>query len=92
VSASERAHAILPDLNGRLALRPAEAARALGISERTFRALLPRIPHIRLDGAVLIPLDVLRRWLTERAEASGTRADRIVSEILADSATKRDNR
>jgi len=74
------------DLRGRLALRPAEAARALGISERTFRDLLPRIPHLRTEegGAVLIPVRALENWLEEEARAEGTRADRVASEILAE--------
>jgi len=53
------------DLDARIALRPAEAALALGISERTFRDLLPRLPHVKVKGAVLIPLAGLRRWLEE---------------------------
>ena len=71
-------------LDERLALRPREAAAALGLSERTFRSLLPSIPHVRLEGAVLVPVDSLRRWLTDRAKAPGTREDRIVSEILGE--------
>jgi hypothetical protein len=66
----------------RLALRPREAAAALGISERTLRSLLPRLPHMRLDGAVLIPVDSLRRWLSQNAEAPGDRVDRLVAESL----------
>ena len=73
------------DLAGRLALRPWEAAAALGISERTFRDLLPRIPHLRTEegGAVLIPVRALEKWLEEQARAEGTRADRVAGEILA---------
>ena len=61
-------------LADRLALRPREAAAALGVSERTFRSMLPGIPHYREHGAVLIPVDVLREWLRERASV---RADRL---------------
>ena len=72
-------------LADRLALRPAEAARALGLSERTFRDLLPRIPHFRTEvgGAVLIPVRALETWLEEQAQAEGSRADRVAGEILA---------
>ena len=72
-------------LAGRLALRPAEAARALGLSERTFRDLLPRIPHFRTEegGAVLIPIRALEKWLEEQAQAEGSRANRVAGEILA---------
>jgi len=37
-------------LDERLALWPAEAARALGIGERTLRQLLPTLPHLRAGG------------------------------------------
>lgn len=73
------------DLAGRLALRPGEAAESMGISVRTLRGLLPRIPHVRTgekNGAVIIPVDTLRRWLDEEAKAAGDRVDRIVREIL----------
>ena len=62
--AEERLH-----LGDRLALRPREAARALGLAERTLRRLLPRIPHIRLEGAVLIPTKALEQWLRDQASA-----------------------
>ena len=70
------------DLDSRLALRPAEAAKALGISERSLRTLLPRLPHLRLDGAVLLPVEALRRWLEEEAKALPNQVDKTVSEIL----------
>jgi hypothetical protein len=71
-------------LGGRLALRPVEAAEALGISERKLRDLLPRLPHVRLDGVVVLPVDQLRKWLAERAESQRSRVDTAVDEILAD--------
>lgn len=72
------------DLAGRLALRPAEAAIALGVSERKLRELLPRLPHVRMDGVVMLPVDALRRWLAEEARAGEGRTDRIVREQLAE--------
>ena len=72
------------DLAGRLALRPIEAAEALGISERKLRQLLPGLPHVRLDGVVVLPVDQLRKWLAERAETQRSRVDSAVEEILAD--------
>ncbi len=44
-------------LSNRLALRPAEAAQALGIGERTLRQILPELPHVRVGGVVLLPVD-----------------------------------
>jgi hypothetical protein len=69
------------DLSSRLALRPAEAARTLGVSESTFRRLMPAVPHVRLAGAVLIPVEALRRWLEEQARKEKDKVDRLVDEI-----------
>lgn len=70
------------DLSRRLALRPAEAARALGLSERTLRANLRELPHVRVRGCVLLPVDGLRAWLGERAKAEQRRVDAAVEEGL----------
>ncbi len=70
------------DLSSRLALRPKEAAEALGISERTLRQLLPELPTVRRGNIVLIPLDPLRKWLREESEAERARGDKVVAEIL----------
>src|SRR5262245_10351650 len=70
------------DLAGRLALRPKEAAEALGLSERTLRRLLPEIPHVRRDGVLLFPVEPLRRWLEDEARAERRRADRVAQEIV----------
>ena len=72
------------DLAGRLALRPAEAAKVLGISERKLRQLLPRLPHVRLDGMVVLPVEPLRRWLADEAETQASRVDAAVAEVLAE--------
>ena len=78
------------DLAGRLALRPPEAAKALGLSERTFRTLMPRLPHIRTGGAVLIPVEALRRWLEaqcathrDHGQAEQDRIDAITGDFLS---------
>lgn len=54
-----------------LAMRPREAAAALGISERllwdwTRQGL---VPHVRIGGVVVYPTDALRDWLRKQAEA-----------------------
>jgi len=54
------------DLASRLTLRPPEAARALGVSERKLRTMLPLLPHLRAGGVVLIPIDALREWIADR--------------------------
>ena len=68
-------------LADRLALRPAEAARALGLSERAFRALLHKLPHVRVGGAVLIPIDSLRAWLAQQAKARESRLEELDQEL-----------
>ena len=75
--------AIGPHLDGgegveavpRLALRPRDAAKALGIGERLLWTLTNRgeIPHVRLGAAVLYPVEGLRRFLDEAAD--GRRRD-----------------
>ncbi len=72
------------DLRGRLALRPAEAAETLGISERKLREMLPELPCVRHGGAVMIPVSALRDWLLDAARVEGTRVDATVAEILDD--------
>ena len=54
----------------RLALRPKEAAAALGIGERSLWSLTNRgaIPHLRIGKAIIYPVDVLRDWLAKEAE------------------------
>jgi excisionase family DNA binding protein len=70
------------DLRGRLALRPREAADALGVSLRTLRRMLHELPHVRRAGAVLIPVDGLRRWLEAQAEAEEGRVEAAVRDAL----------
>lgn len=54
-----------------LALRPREAALALGISERKLWEITADqtsgIPQIRWGKCVAYPVDELRRWLREQA-------------------------
>jgi hypothetical protein len=70
-------------LEDRLALRPKEVARAIGVSERTVRALLTRgMPRCRLDGVIVIPLDLLREWLKRKAEEEENRVEAVAKEIL----------
>ena len=65
-------------LADRLALSVAEAALVLGISERTMRSILSRVPHIRLGGRVLIPVDELRAWLRRESEAPRARVAEVM--------------
>lgn len=57
----------------RLALRPAEAAKALGIGERLLWSMTNRgeLPHVRMGRRVLYPVDELRAWLCEQAKGGG---------------------
>ena len=69
-------------IEGRLALRPVEAARALGLSERTLREILPQLPHLRAGTAVLIPVDLLREWLRDQAHSENAKVDAVVKDTL----------
>ena len=69
-------------LNGhppRLALRPREAAEAIGISARKLWELTADqtsgIPHCRFGKRVVYPVDQLRQWLAERAQKNGGRRE-----------------
>ena len=79
----------LLSLDTRLALRPKEAAEALGISERKLREILPEIPHVRTGGVVLLPVESLRKWLREQASAEQGRADSAVEEVFRSISTTR---
>jgi len=54
----------------------------LGVSEGHLRNLLPELPHVRLGGRLVIPVDGLRKWLQERTEAQVGRIDGAVDEIM----------
>lgn len=53
-----------------LALRPKDAAKALGIGERLLWSMTNQglIPHLRCGKAVIYPVDSLRTWLAEQAQ------------------------
>jgi len=53
----------------RLALRPGEAARMLGVSPRWLWAQTNAgaIPHAKVGRAVLYPVAALRAWLADRS-------------------------
>jgi len=56
-------------LEERLALRPAEAARVLGVSVRTLFlwAQQKKIPCVKLGKVLLFPVSELQQWLTEQS-------------------------
>lgn len=58
-----------------LALRPKEAAKALGIGERLLwsKTNAGEIPHIKLGTATLYPIDALREWLHQESEKRARR-------------------
>jgi excisionase family DNA binding protein len=51
-------------------MRPREAAKALGISERLLWEWTGRgiVPHFRLGKTILYPVDSLRDWLKQQAQ------------------------
>ena len=70
------------DLANRLALRPAEAAEALGISESALRRLAPELPRVRMGGLIVYPVAALAKWLEARAVEDETDTDKAVREVL----------
>ncbi len=57
----------------RLTLRKSEAARALGVSERTLHNLLKsgRIGSFKLDRAVLIPVAGIEAFIAQQMQRGG---------------------
>jgi len=55
-----------------LALRPREAARALGIGERLLwsETNAGRIPCVRIGRAVIYPVAMLQAWLRDQVEGA----------------------
>ncbi len=62
----------------RLALRPKEAAKALGLGARKLWELTNRglIPHVRLDKAILYPVEAINKWLSEQSAGMMTKNTR----------------
>lgn len=54
-----------------ISLRPREAARALGVSERTLWTWTAGgstgIPHVRIGGVLLYPVRELEEWLADQS-------------------------
>lgn len=53
------------DMQGRLMLRPAEAAEAIGVSRSKAYELIAsgQIPSIKVGGCVRVPVEALRAWI-----------------------------
>lgn len=78
--------------NERLALNMAEAARLMGVSIPTMKALANQkgFPAIRVGKRWLIPVDAFKAWLTD--EATKTTRHRIDSITQPKTAEKADHR
>jgi hypothetical protein len=66
----------------RAALTIPEAARAVGVSERLIRNLLPEIPHCHLGNRVVIPVSLLVEWLRKQAQEEQNTVGKAVNDIL----------
>ncbi len=69
-------------LSERLALSIPEAAKAVGVSERLMRTLLPEVPHLRLGNRVVIPVSLVVEWLCKQAQQEQNVVGKAVNEIL----------
>ena len=57
----------------RVSYRQNEAAEAMGLSVRKLQYLMGEdstFPRVKLGSVVLIPIEPLRQWLAEQAEAT----------------------
>jgi excisionase family DNA binding protein len=63
-------------MQNRLTVRMAELAQLLGLSTRTVWALTKAgvIPHVRVGGSILYPIDAVRQWLQEQANVESAQA------------------
>lgn len=63
------------DESAPLGLRPREAAKALGISERSLWSLTKsgKIPHVRLGRSVIYPVATLKDFLNSNTEGGKDR-------------------
>ena len=54
----------------RLTLTVAECARLLGLSRNSTYSLIAEnaVPHIRLNGRIIIPRDALMKWLATSSQ------------------------
>lgn len=54
----------------RLTLTVAECARLLGLSKNSTYSLIGEnaLPHIRLNGRIIIPRDALMKWLATSSQ------------------------
>jgi hypothetical protein len=69
-------------LSERLALSVPEAAKAVGVSERLMRTVLPDIPHCHVGNRVVIPVSLLEEWLRQQSGKRETVVGKAVDEIL----------
>ena len=65
---TEIAHSDTKQNVPRLALTIPEAARSIGISVRSLwtKINMKEIPHLRIGRRVVVPVDLLRKWLDEQ--------------------------
>ena len=71
-------------LSERLALSISEAAKAVGVSERLLRTVLPEIPHCHVGNRVVIPVRLLEEWLRKQAQKEENVVGKAVKDILED--------
>ena len=67
----------------RIALRQSEVAESLGVCERTVRKWMQEegLPFVRIGGALLFPVHLLRTWVDQRVESMKPLPD-VVEEII----------
>lgn len=63
------------EMDGRMALRPAEVAQTLGIGRSKTYELLASgaIPSVRIGSSIRVPVDALNAWMREQLERSAAK-------------------
>ena len=69
-------------LSNRIALTVQEAADTIGVSERHLRSMLLEIPHTRMGNRVVIPVENLKKWLSERADTELRNVDQAYQDTM----------
>ncbi len=66
-----------------LAMRVRDAAKAIGVSERTLWEWIyaGKVPHIRMGKIVLLPVDTLREWLRQQSIFKSVENDDRLPEV-----------
>ena len=70
------------DLSCRLGLSLPEAATALAVSANHLRNHIHEIPHAHIGNRLVFPVEAVRAWLTDRANAEQRSSEEVANQIV----------